>query len=167
MINKKKLVADAVKKLYGGNALVTDDGVYIEKGGAWVPVDAAEASAIASEVTALELPAIKEAKIEEIRIGFERAVGVLIASYPQVERESWAQQEKEARAYIADSTAVTPLIDAISAARGVTKDALAQKIVVKADTFASAVGALIGKRQALEDAINAATTIAELEAVKW
>jgi len=103
----------------------------------------------------------------EINGAFDAAMNTLIGSYPEREISSWPQQEKEARAYLADPAAVTPLLDALSTARGVTKDALAQKIVAKADAFAAAAGALIGKRQALEDKINAATTIEELEAIKW
>ena len=109
----------------------------------------------------------KTLKLQEIITNFEQSLGQLANSYPQLERESWPQQEKEARAYLADPTASTPLLDALSAARGITKDTLAQKIVVKADQYTQAAGALIGKRQALEDAIDAATTITEVEAIKW
>jgi len=94
-------------------------------------------------------------------------MGELVTGYPEREIASWPQQEKEARAYLADPAASTPLLDALAAARGVTKDALAAKIVTKADQFAAAAGALIGKRQALEDAINAAQTVAGVEAVVW
>ena len=106
-------------------------------------------------------------KLFQINQHFEQAMAELVAQYPQMERESWPQQEKEARAYLADPTAATPLLDALATARGVAKDVVAQKIVAKADAFAAAAGALIGKRQALEDAISAATTIEELEAISW
>jgi len=109
----------------------------------------------------------KEKQALEVNTSFELAMGELVTGYPEREIASWPQQEKEARAYLADPAASTPLLDALAAARGVTKDALAAKIVTKADQFAAAAGALIGKRQALEDAINAAQTVAGVEAVVW
>lgn len=120
-------------------------------------------------------------KLFQINQQFEQAMQALVAQYPQLERESWPQQEKEARVWVdylnatsgtttAATTATapaTPLLDALAQARGVTKDQLAKTIIAKADAFAAAAGALIGKRQALEDQINAATTFAELEAIQW
>lgn len=116
---------------------------------------------------ALVMQRNKHARLEMVNAAFEAAMSQLVAGYPEREISSWPRQEKEARAYLADAAAPTPLLDSLSAARGVSKDIIAQKIVEKADAFAKAAGALIGKRQALEDAINAATTTAELEAVVW
>lgn len=86
-------------------------------------------------------------------------------SYPADEVTSWAKQENEARAWLADSAAPTPLIRALSAARGVPLAILAQKIVDKADAFAATSGQIIGQRQAREDAIEAAVTVADVRAV--
>lgn len=114
---------------------------------------------------------------ERINRPFEVAMTELVSGYPEREIASWPQQEKEARLWVEYLAAVaagsappqppTPMLDALSAARGVTKDRLAQTVVQKANAFAAAAGALIGKRQALEDAINAATTVEELEAIQW
>jgi predicted house-cleaning NTP pyrophosphatase (Maf/HAM1 superfamily) len=94
----------------------------------------------------------------------------IIEGIPAVERESWKKQETEARAYIADSAAPTPLIDALAASRGVDKADLVSRIIVKADLFATISGQLIGKRQALEDAVNALSdkaTADDVAAISW
>jgi len=109
----------------------------------------------------------KPRKLIEINAAFDQAMNALVTGYPEREIASWPQQEREARAFTADPTAATPLLDAIAAACGVNKDVLAAKIVTKADQFAAVAGALIGKRQALEDAINVAKTVADVEAAVW
>ncbi|PPC95752.1 MAG: hypothetical protein CTY32_08630 [Methylotenera sp.] len=94
----------------------------------------------------------------------------IINGIPSIERESWKKQETEARAYVADSAASTPLIDALAATRGVDKAELVSRIINKADLFATISGQLIGKRQALEDAVNAlpeSATPEDIAAISW
>lgn len=62
--------------------------------------------------------------------------------------------EQEARAYLLDSNAPTPFIDAICLARECDKSYLIGKIIEKADAYAIAVGTLIGIRQKLEKEIS-------------
>ncbi len=114
-----------------------------------------------------DIQAEKEAKLIEINNAFDKEMYIISSKYPDAEKLSWDKQEKEARAYLIDSTSPTPMLDAIATARDIDKTTLARKIVEKADAYSVAVGQAIGKRQALEDAINAATTLEELEAVKW
>src|SRR5205085_2193101 len=54
------------------------------------------------------------------------------SSYPADEVTSWSKQEGEARAYVADSDAATPLLSAIAAERGITVALLAAKVIEKA-----------------------------------
>ena len=89
------------------------------------------------------------------------------AGYPDDEVQSWAKQEAEARAYAADNAAATPLLSAMSQARGVVLAELVAKVIEKADLFAVASGRAIGTRQACEDAIHAAQTPEEALAVVW
>ena len=86
---------------------------------------------------------------------FENSVNALIDGIPTNERLSWEKQEAEARAYTADTTTATPLIDSLAAARGIDKAYLVSKIIEKADLFSAAVGTLIGERQKQEDEILA------------
>ena len=58
--------------------------------------------------------------------------------------------EQEARAYLLDSNASTPLIDSICLTRDCDKSYLVGKIIEKADAYAVAVGTLTGIRQKLE-----------------
>ena len=62
--------------------------------------------------------------------------------------------EQEARAYLLDSNASTPFIDAICLARECDKSYLVAKIIEKADAYAVAVGTLTGIRQKLEKEIS-------------
>lgn len=55
----------------------------------------------------------------------------LLSNYSVLEKESWTQQEYEARALLAVQT---PTIDALCAVRGCSRDELAKKIVANADS---------------------------------
>lgn len=90
----------------------------------------------------------------------------LLAGYPQVEIDSFYRQEKEALARQADNNAPTPMLAQIAAARGVELDALIEKVVEKSARLAVAAGAIIGKRQQLEDKLNTIETAPGLDALE-
>ncbi len=79
----------------------------------------------------------------------------LSAAYPDGEVQSWAQQTREAEALAVDPHASAPLLSAIATARGVLLDVLAERVRAKVSAYAAASGAIIGQRQALEDALMA------------
>ena len=85
---------------------------------------------------------------------FETAISSLTSSVPTSEISTWTKQESEARAYLLDSNASTPFIDAICLARDCDKSYLIGKIIEKADAYAIAVGTLTGIRQKLEKEIS-------------
>ena len=85
---------------------------------------------------------------------FEAAISSLTSSTPTSEISTWTKQEQEARAYLLDSNASTPFIDAICLARECDKSYLVAKIIEKADAYAIAVGTLTGIRQKLEKEIS-------------
>jgi len=129
---------------------------------------------VAPELTRLPPPPtiakLKALKQQSINAEFEQSIQQITAGYPASETSSWGKQEAEARAYVADAAATTPLIDALSAARGVTKAELATRIIAKANLFAAVSGQLIGYRQSLEDAINAlpdTATAEDVAAIVW
>ncbi len=107
------------------------------------------------------------AKIAEIDAAYNAAIAVISASYPETERNSWAKQEAEARAWTANNTAATPLLSAIATARGSTLADIAARVITNADAYAVYAGGVIGKRQAKMISIAAATTLTELEAITW
>lgn len=109
-------------------------------------------------------------RLLKINTEFSKAMNAVVAGYPEKEISSWAKQETEARAYQANNNAITPLVDALSQARGLEKAELVSRIIAKADLFASVSGSLIGKRQALEDQLNALpenATAENVEAITW
>lgn len=113
---------------------------------------------------------LKAARLADISKGYEQAIAALQARYPAGEILSWPKQEAEARAVVADSGAATPLLDALAEARGIDKAELAARVILKADAFAQYSGTAIGKRQALEDALNALpvdATAEQIAAVAW
>lgn len=100
---------------------------------------------------------VEESKVDKVQAknkidsDFEKSIKAITIGVPESEIQTWTKQELEARAYILDNTASTPLIDALCTARGVPKDYLVAKIIEKADAYAVSVGQLTGLRQKAED----------------
>lgn len=118
-----------------------------------------------SDSTVFTLTQVKENKWAEINAGYERAAAAVKAGVPGTEISSWTKQETEARAYLADSTATTPLIDALATSRGYDKEALVLKIIEKADAYAATIGNLTGLRQKYEDQFEVCSTADEYLAI--
>lgn len=109
---------------------------------------------------------LKQDKLQEINQWADELSNRLTDSYPVSEVSSWYKQELEARAFLEDDEAPTPLLDSMSAARKLEKSILALRIIYKSDLFAVLSGHIIGGRQRLEDLIELATTAAEVNAIK-
>lgn len=113
----------------------------------------------------------KKSKLAVINTQAEKELKRFTETYPPGEISTFDKQETEARAYLLDNTAPTPLLDALATNRGIDKAELVSRVIVKADVFSAASGAIIGKRQKLEDALNALDedthTIADIEAITW
>lgn len=112
----------------------------------------------------------KAAKLHELNSSFEAENAAIKAGYPDSEVLSWPKQEQEARACAANANAATPLLDALATARGISKAELVSRVIAKADLFTQFSGAIIGKRQALEDALTALpadATAADFDAIQW
>lgn len=129
------------------------------------PVELPACDAAATELLAtLELPASEAAQLAAARAErmaatnaeTDELLAVLSASYPEREVASWPQQVKDAEAVQADEAAVTPLLDALAAARGIDRVDLAARVLTKADAYAHASGSIIGARQRIEDLLEAA-----------
>lgn len=111
------------------------------------------------------LEEVKTAKLSEINAAADRAIATLTATYPDREISTFDKQEAEARAYTTDPAASTPLLSALAQARGVPLDELVRRVLAKADTFAVASGSIIGQRQALEDRLDACTTLEDVQGI--
>ena len=103
------------------------------------------------------LPLAKSDAKKRLVEQFNELMKGLESEYPEVEKRTFTKQETEARLYEADSSALTPTLSPIAAARGVSLAELANRTIVKADEYTAQVGALIGRRQAKEDLIDIST----------
>ena len=108
----------------------------------------------------------KAAKLQEINAGFESVAAQLVASYPQSELLTFDQQTAEAQAYLADSNAECPMLRPLAEARGLTMDDLCQRVMAKHAAFSTATGYLMGQRQKMEDALEAADTVDAVKAIE-
>ena len=108
---------------------------------------------------------VKAAKLSEINAAADRAIATLTATYPDREISTFDKQEREARDWTADNTAPTPLLSALAQARGIPLSDLVGRVLAKADAFAVASGSIIGQRQALEDRLDACTTMEEVQGI--
>lgn len=115
---------------------------------------------------------VQAAKLAEIRAACDAALNPLAASYPDREVQSWPQQVAEATALEGDANAAAPLIRQMAAMRSSLGDTqevrvveLARRIRQNAADWSAVAGPIIGKRQALEDAVAAAGSTADVAAI--
>ena len=103
--------------------------------------------------------------IERVRAAYGNTINNITLPYTTAETSTWTKQESEARAYQVNNAAPAPLITALATNRGIAIAELVTRIIAKADAYATAVGQLLGVQQKQEDAIAAATTLDELNAI--
>lgn len=108
----------------------------------------------------------KTSKQSAIKIDYENAVKAMTGDTDSAEMASWTKQESEGRAWVADNTASTTVIDNLLIGRNMseTKAQLVAKIIAKADGYAVAYAQVLGAYHAKQKAIEVATTITEVEA---
>jgi hypothetical protein len=112
------------------------------------------------------------AKEHTLRAEGSLRLSALAAPYLPAERETWATQQSEARAWSLDPAASTPMLSAMALARGISLSDLAGKVLENVALFEAASGAILGQQQALLDTLaavdptapDAATRIA---AITW
>lgn len=117
------------------------------------------------EAEANLLPNVKARKLDEIKAAADATLAPLSAAYPYNEVLFFADQEKEARALVEDTSASAPLLTAIAAGRGIGTTELALKVIAKADATRDAVGKVIGESQKDKDRLAAAQTAEEVAAI--
>lgn len=106
-------------------------------------------------------------KLLLVQNDYETSVKAMNGNTDPAEMASWTKQEQEARAWIADNTVVTPIIDnlIIGRAMGESKADLVVKIITKADAYTVAYAQVLGAYHAKQKAIEVAKTVAEVEAI--
>lgn len=105
-------------------------------------------------------------KRQEINDAADAALRSVTDIYPRTEIDSWTVQTAEAEAYDADSNAATPFIDALLTRRpGVDKPTLVGRIIANASAYKALSADVFGQRQALDDLVDAAQTVAAVQAI--
>lgn len=104
----------------------------------------------------------KQAKIAEAHDAFLRAQSL---EYSDMEKQTWDMQRAEAQGLIADPQAAAPLVRAIAKARGMDVLELAARIQRKAEDWAQLAGHVTGQRLAYQDALDACTTLEDIQSI--
>ncbi|BCB62224.1 hypothetical protein HaloA020_29250 [Halomonas sp. A020] len=116
-------------------------------------------------------------KIKEINDAYTAAAEPLIKEYPEIEQQSWTEQNREARAFLdwhaapqGDAPA-TPVLDNILIGRNgehgtETLAELCEAVVSNAERFTQ-FQQLTGKRQRLVKAVKTAGTDEAVNAISW
>ena len=136
-----------------------------------------EAWFIPAKTDAELLADAQAAKIAEINAAYTAAAAPLIKEYPEVEQQSWTEQNREARAYLAwdedqeGDAPATPVLDAILLGRNgedgtETLAELCEAVIGNAEMFTQ-FQQLTGKRQRLVKAVRAAETDEAANAINW
>ena len=141
------------------------EGTPEQREGKWYQAWVLEPMTHTPEEEAERLADAKSTKLSEINTVTDATIAVLTETYPDREIATFDKQESEARAYAADATASTPLLSALAEARGISLPDLVERVLAKADAFAVASGSIIGQRQALEDRLDACTTVEEVQGI--
>lgn len=113
------------------------------------------------------LDELRAAQLASINAEGRRRAAALTAGYPDFEQRTWPGQEREALAWAADQAAPTPYLDGIAAARGIEPAQMRALTLAAVQAFQTASQQLVGTRQALRDAIQAAATREAVLAVAW
>ncbi len=109
----------------------------------------------------------KDAKLAEVNAASERFINEKTKAncVPLFELLSWEGQKQEAKRWVENPAAETPLLQDIAAARGIELDKLRAAALRKSMYAEKVVGIAIGTRQALEKKIELAKTVAEVEKI--
>lgn len=150
-------------KVYAFNDLQVKKGI----DDSFVTITKAEAELLANPPKTFE--ELKKEALSQALNEFNKACDVITQNAPPKEIDSWKKQEDEARAWVTDNTAPTPLIDGLLLSRalaGETKAILVQKIIDNSDLWATAYSEVLGTYQNRTKRINSpTTTITDIEAV--
>lgn len=148
-------------------ALGTDEKFYRAQGFTELDVEQAYNGVwyLSGYAPAYPIDMAKKEKLAEINNKYEVATSALVSTYPDIELLTFDKQESEARAWKADNSAGTPFLDGLALARGIDKAELVDRVIIKAESFQTAVATLTGLRQRYEDQLSMATTVEEISVI--
>ena len=119
----------------------------------------------AGQLSAEQFESAYLSKVSANNTAFEAAMSALTADYPASEVQSWERQRAEALDWEVDSRNLTPWIDIAAQARGIDRVEYLQRTVAKVHKFAAASAYLVGRRQAIDDAIRASESVTQIESI--
>lgn len=114
-----------------------------------------------------KLELARMAKLAHVNQQAQAAVDQYVSGYPRFEIETWPTQKTEALAWQENSAADTPWCDAAAAQRGMSREAFLAKVLAKVQAFTMISAHVAGYRQGLEDQIDAANSIGQIDAIVW
>lgn len=121
-----------------------------------------------SGAQSVDLATLKTAKISQLNAAAQAFINTSaeIDKVPDFEVQTWSIQAAEVRAWAADKTAPTPVLDQIAASRGIDADKLKAAALRKTLAYEKLTAHVAGQRQALQAKIEAAKTAEALEKIK-
>lgn len=111
-------------------------------------------------------PQVREQKGKEIRSEGARRLAALTPYLPE-ERDTWPQQQAEAKEWRSNSACPCAMIRKIAEVRGITVEGLVGKIEQNIALYPAAAGAILGQQQKLLDRVEAEQDFATMLAIGW
>jgi len=111
-------------------------------------------------------PQVREQKAKEIRAEGARRLEAL-TPYSAAERDTWPQQQAEAREWRINSACDCAMIRRIAEGRGISVESLVGKIEENIALYPVAAGLILGQQQKLLDRIYAEQDFATMLAIGW
>ena len=122
---------------------------------------------LTADGTTAQLAAAKAEKISNLNASAQAFINSAaeIDKIPEFEVQTWTIQAAEAKAYAADNTADTPVLDQIAASRGIDAAKLKAAALRKTLAYEKLTAHIAGQRQALQSKIETAKTQAALDKI--
>lgn len=115
--------------------------------GVEIDLGAEEVAAIESERASKLLPHAVKLKKHEILSAYSAVAAQIKSGYDDDEMKSWPKQEEQAKRYLSDSNAEgLTFLHSLAQLRGLTTQALAQRIVTKVAAYEQAFSFALGTR---------------------
>lgn len=118
----------------------------------------------------IKLDVAKSHKLEEIRTATNNYMKSLKQGFSDAEMETWGRQENGLKLLTADINSQeydAQWVRALAEARGITVEEQMQRIAYATNLMNTYAYQLVGYQQRLEDTVNAATTVDEVENIKF
>ena len=123
-----------------------------------------------SESWEIKLEVAKQNKLEEIRGATNMYMEQLKSNFSNAEMETWSRQENGVKLLMQNPNSEeydAQWVKALAMTRGISLEEQMQRISYATTMMNEYAYRLVGYQQSLEDKINAATTIEEIEEIKF